>query len=85
MPVLHTWPKKLQEKSKYNWTNTENVSILDTQIINTKINNKNKVIAGMIKAVGPMEMQQMYRIIRKIWQSNEIPDDKRKGVYKKGD
>lgn len=48
-----------------------------------------EVIAEMIKAVGPIEMQWLYKIMRKVWKAHEIPDNSKKKmiipIYKKGD
>lgn len=48
-----------------------------------------EVIAEMIKAVRPLEMQWLYKIMRKVWKAHERPDNAKKKmivpIYKKGD
>lgn len=39
-----------------------------------------EVIDNMVKAAGPIRIREIYRIRRKIWKSNLILDEYRKGV-----
>jgi hypothetical protein len=70
------------------------VNMLDLEsVVRQMKNNKSpgydELTTNVIKAAGPIGVQWLYQVLRRIWTENNIPEDWCKGIivlmYKKGD
>jgi hypothetical protein len=74
------WPVEILNELSWLLTCILDIKTAIAKIKNNKAPKDGEVTDDTVKAVEPIRMQQIYRIRRKIWQSNQMLDECTKGV-----